>query len=359
MTTPSPFSGTPSAPSRFVARTPTDLVALVPLVLGFHPADSVVLLTFGPPGRSFHARVDLPVGLSDQRDVVAMLVGAVRANGVDRTAVLLYTEDVGAAEAIGTRLLDALLDADAEVIEVMRVEDGRWFVVPEDGTGGTPFDLDSHPFTAQGVFGGQVVHRDRAAVADSLVALDEEDAREVEQSVARARALVVGVAGGTGATGLVSQARWVQRVLRRHVGHAPLDAEDAGRLLVLASLVPTRDVAWAEISRESASAHVELWRDLVRRAPADLLPGAASLLAFAAWQHGDGALAWCALDRALEADPDYSMAHCIAELLTRAVPPSVWEGMGEEDLPVFWEEASGGLGFPHGQGRRPPGVHPG
>ena len=108
---------------------------------------------------------------------------------------------------------------------------------------------------------------------------------------------------------------------------------------MLASLVPTRDVAWAEITRASSGHHVELWRGLVRRAPRDLLPGACSLLAFAAWQHGDGALAWCAIDRCLDVDPDYSMAHCVAQILTGAVPPSVWEPIPEDELPVFADPA--------------------
>ena len=104
---------------------------------------------------------------------------------------------------------------------------------------------------------------------------------------------------------------------------------------MLTSLVPTRDVAWAEITRETSEPHVDLWRELVRRSPRDLLPGASSLLAFAAWQHGDGALAWCAIDRCLEVDPDYSMAHCVAEVLTRACRRRVWEQIREDELPVF------------------------
>jgi hypothetical protein len=56
----------PIRPSTFVARSPTDLVAIVPVVLGFHPRDSVVLLTFGTPGAAFHARVDLPLGMAEQ-----------------------------------------------------------------------------------------------------------------------------------------------------------------------------------------------------------------------------------------------------------------------------------------------------
>ena len=329
----------PSAgPSTFVARSPADLIAVVPTVLGFHPQDSVVLLTFGPPGGSFHARVDLPVEADEQEAVVDVLIDAVRANRVRRAAVLLYTEDVGAADAQARALVDRLLDEDVEVIDALRVDDGRWFPVPEHGDPGTAYELETHPFTAQRVFEGQVVHRDRAELADSLVGTDEDDSVAVALAATRfADLLAAAHEGPEGTHGFLrTEARWLQRRTRtRRHDPRPLDPQDAGRLLVLTSVELTRDVAWAEISRASSGTHVELWRELVRRSPRDLLPGAAALLAFAAWQHGDGALAWCALDRCLEVDPDYSMAHCVAQVLTRAVPPTAWEPMREDDLALF------------------------
>ena len=112
-------------------------------------------------------------------------------------------------------------------------------------------------------------------------------------------------------------------------------SREAARLLLLVALVDLRDVAWAEMSRADADRHVDLWRDLLRRCPRDLVPAAASLLAFAAWLDGHGALAWCALDRCLDVDPEYSMAACIGPLLEAAVPPSVWTPLSEADLPVF------------------------
>ncbi len=324
--------------STFVARTPTDLIAIVPAVLGFHPQDSVVLLTFGPPGGAFHARVDLPLAAAEQEAVVGVLVDAVAANQVRRAAVLLYTHDVEAAHAQSMLLVGRLLDLDVDVIEVLRVDDGRWHPVPEDGSPGTAYELETHPFTAQRVFEGQVVHRDREELADSLVGTDDDDAVEVALAATRYADLVASsLEAGDPAGGFMrTEARWLQRRVRARVEQrGQLDPADAGRLLVLTSLMPTRDVAWAEITRETSEPHVDLWRELVRRSPRDLLPGASSLLAFAAWQHGDGALAWCAIDRCLEVDPDYSMAHCVAEVLTRAVPPSVWEHIREDELPVF------------------------
>ena len=60
----------------------------------------------------------------------------------------------------------------------------------------------------------------------------------------------------------------------------------------------------------------------MRRADGPWLPAPASLLAFTAWQSGDGTLANIALDRALAADPDYSMARLLRDILAAGVPPS-------------------------------------
>lgn len=324
--------------SSFVARTPTDLIAVVPAVLGFHPQDSVVLLTFGPPGGSFHARVDLPVEREHQDAVADVLIDAVRRNGVRRAAVLLYTDDVELAFTQGDLLAERLVELEVDVIDVLRVDDGHWHAVPEDGSPGTAYELETHPFTAQRVFQGQVVHRDREELVDSLVGTDEEDAVAVALAATRFADLVVTSEESTDPAHdfLRSEAGWVQRRVRAHRDDLQrLTARDAGRLLVLASIGGTRDVAWAEITRKTSLAHVELWRDLVRRAPQELLPGVSSLLAFAAWQHGDGALAWCAIDRCLEVDPDHVLAHCVADLLTRAVPPNTWQRIAQEDLAVF------------------------
>jgi hypothetical protein len=327
-------SRTSAHASTYLARSSTDLVAIVPVVLGFHPRDSVVVLTFGGRDAAFHARVDLPVAVAEQEEVADLLVGAVSANRVQRVAVLLYTDDVEVAHSQARVLLGRLLDRHVEVIEVLRVDDGRWHVVPEDGSPGTAYDLDEHPFTAQGVYDGHVVHRDRAELADTLVGTDDEDAVEVALAATRFADLV----SSTRESGMLrTEARWLQRFIRAQAT-GPVAPVDAGRLLVLASIIETRDVAWAEITRLSSGDHVELWRGLVRRAPRHLLPGASALLAFAAWQHGDGALAWCAIDRCLEVDPDYSMAHCVAQILTGAVPPNVWEPIPEEELPVFADE---------------------
>ena len=61
---------------------------------------------------------------------------------------------------------------------------------------------------------------------------------------------------------------------------------------------------------------------MVRHVQPGYIAAPASLLAFTAWQTGDGALANIALDRALADQPDYSMALLLRDILDAGTPPS-------------------------------------
>ena len=81
-----------STPTTFTARSPEDLLALAPVVLGFFPHDSVVMLTFGAAS-PFHARVDLPTGAGGVAEVVDSLVDPAIRHGVRRVVLLVYGVD--------------------------------------------------------------------------------------------------------------------------------------------------------------------------------------------------------------------------------------------------------------------------
>jgi len=318
----------------FIAREPVDLIAVAPFLLGFHPHDSVVLLTLGA-AETFHARVDLPLDPDEQAAVVDMLAEVLSRHGVRRVALLLYTEEAWVAATFHDAAVARLLADGVELIAVLRVGCDRFHDAGDVDDPGTPYDVRTHRFTAEQVLEGTVVHHDRDELAATLEPVDPADARAVAEEAERVAAELSGAPGGA-RIDLAPHARWVQEVIRRHVRTgSPLAVPDAARLVLLVGLIEVRDVAWAEMSRPTAPAHVELWRDLVRRCPRDLLPATASLLAFAAWLSGHGALAWCAIDRCTAVDPDYSMADCVGDLLEGAVPPSVWTPIRECDLPVF------------------------
>ena len=130
------------------------------------------------------------------------------------------------------------------------------------------------------------------------------------------------------------EAAWADDLVRRHTGAGavagdrPSDDEVA-RLLRGLLDVPVRDAAASSLSRSTAPGHVAFWTDVVRRTPAPMLAAPAALLALAAWHSGDGALAWCALDRCAEADEHYPLAALITRALEHAVPPPGWDDADE------------------------------
>lgn len=321
-------------PRTLRARTPADLLAVVPCLLGFHPEDSVVLLSTGS-GRQVHARIDLPGDELQMADLVQSLLVAVRRARVRQVALVVYTDD----HFLALDTVDCLAGAFAgaagvDVVVSLRADGERWYSL--DGCGaaccpvqGTPYDVSAHEFTAQSVLDGQVTYRSRQELADSLVGNDPDETEQVEQAADL-------VAPGETRQHLVTEGLWVRSRVRRFVETGePLDVDEAGRMLVALRSVEVRDVAWAEMSRADARTHLELWRDLVRRTPLHLAAAPAALLAFAAWLAGDGALAWCAVERCQEAEPDYSLAALLTQALTAAVDPATWTPLLAEDLTLF------------------------
>lgn len=311
----------PTPPRTLRARTPEDLLAMAPLLLGFFPADSVVLLTFGAD-RPFHARVDLPDDPDDLPAMTDTLVGPALRHGVEGAVVLVYTRVPERAEAALDHLCEAFEEIDVTVLEALRADGERWFgLLPARGgpdVAGTPYDVSSHPFTAQAVMDGHLTHHSREELAGTLVELDPERRRPVAEAAARLEPPSPRQRRAEGG--------WLASAVRRHVEHDSVpDAEETARMLVAVADAEVRDEAWLPMTRADADRHVRLWTAVVRNAPGHLVPGAAAVLGFAAWLAGRGALAWCALDRCLEVAPRHSLGTLVAGMLADAVPPQVWE----------------------------------
>ena len=101
------------------------------------------------------------------------------------------------------------------------------------------------------------------------------------------------------------------------------DDEVAWLTVLMSAHLPLRDLAWEQTGDEEW--HVALWTDVLQRVEPDLAAGPASLLAFAAWRCGNGALAGVAVERALAIEPAYSMARLMEEVLDQCLAPNVWD----------------------------------
>ncbi|HEY6739185.1 MAG TPA: DUF4192 domain-containing protein [Actinopolymorphaceae bacterium] len=344
----------PPADSRALRLTsPDDVLARVPFLLGFHPRDSLVLLGFDRPGRHrvlrLTTRFDLPpddLGPERLRAYGEHVAQALARNGVQVVYVIAYTSD----RARACRTVAAVgpsLDAQGiEVDDVLSADGSRWWhercagdcACPAEGT---PYDLATHPVTAAAIFDGEIALADEEELRRSLEPIlgltrigMEAATVEVYDEIAR-RFGVHARPGGSGAPAgveLVDTGGFVAAGLRyvtdiatgwlaspRRLG----DHEVAWTGCYLRHLT-VRDEAWALMDRSSAPRFVEFWRDIARRAVPPYHVAPMTLLAFAAWLAGNGALAVRAVDRALDGDHEYGLARLLEELLAAGIPGSEW-----------------------------------
>jgi hypothetical protein len=197
---------------------------------------------------------------------------------------------------------------------------------------GTPFDVTGHPAArALRAAGGEVLGS-RDDLAATVAAAGGQRGRAMRRSTRQALANIAQCAARMSRagvpvpphrlTGVLGQLA-VREAIRRYRAGEPVDPEDAAWLTVALRQLRVRDDAWARMDTEHRDAHQRLWTDLTRLARPGYVAAPASLLAFVAWQSGDGALANVALDRALADNPHYSMALLLRDALDAGAPPAL------------------------------------
>jgi hypothetical protein len=297
-----------------VIRSPEDAIAAVPYLLGFHPSRSLVVIGFEGRDRGTCAvRLDLPAAEAAGR-VAALLA----TNGFTRSLVLGYGPAAEVDRSAGP-VREALASAGVPAAEAIRVADGRWWSLtchdaccpPE----GTPYDISASVLAAQATYAGHVALADRAALVRSVQPLEGPARTAMREATARAEKRHL-------ARTPDEDLPYLLHVLAHaRTGIVPTDDEVA-RLGFLLTDLRLRDEAWIRIDEDAPAADIAFWRDILRRVEEPCAPAPASLLAFAAYSAGDGGLANVALERALEADPAYSMAAILRDVINAGIPPS-------------------------------------
>ena len=338
-----------SEPTVLKARAPEDILAVIPYRLGFHPQQSLVVLTLDGPRRrfGFTARLDLPP-LAQVPDVARYVLGVLEQHGADEVLLVAYADDDAVAEPLVRTLQQWLDRAGIDLLDAFRSDGTRWFCYTCDQSccpdEGRPYDVSHHPLAAELVLMGQDALPDRDTLRRHVAPVAGERRTAMQQAFTRAQAFLIKAfatdALGTRGVGPQEQLRARMRWVRRFVGAwlaepRPLTDDEAARLAFCFASIPARDVAWSMMSRSAASRHLQLWEQVLTRVVPPYEPAVACLTAFAAWLDGHGALAWCAVERALDADPAYSWAGLIVESLERAVSPSVWQPVSFEDIERF------------------------
>jgi hypothetical protein len=323
------------------AGSPAALLAIVPHLLGFVPEASLVVIGTAPPRDRI--KVTLRYDLPDPPEEALAADIAAHAAGVIGSQQMTAAVAVGyGPEPLVTPLADALRDAFSQVgtdlREFLRVQEGRyWSYLCSNERccppAGVPFDPSSHPASAAFAAGRATVLADRAAVAARIAPLGGSTEESMRQATRRAERHVAQLLGKVRKSARIGAARHMiaaeglAAVGRMIAGYRRGDATatdyEVAWVTVALRDLRVRDDAWARMDPAHRDAHRRLWTDVVRRAQPGHVAAPASLLAFVAWQCGDGALANVALDRALADDPSYSMATLLRQVISAGAPPSL------------------------------------
>lgn len=307
--------------------TPEDLIAVIPTLLGFHPHDSVVVVAKG--GRDFQCRVDLPRPGDPQdcvQQVVAALVQPMRRQRTASVVLAYYCEEHARARRMHRALARALEREGVRVLEALQVAAGRYCShLPQGRPQWVDHDCSLHPLALEAVVDGRQVAGDRAGLVAELAT----DA-EAETTMAGLLPLVADTDARTGDG--PDEVAWSRATVTSLVdsGERP-DAETTARLLSGLRWGTVRNAHWVGRPRADADVHAWFWAGLVPAAPPAWLPWVAGLTAMLRWRSGDGARAWCAVERTLEADPDNELADLMERLLIGAVAPA--------ELDEWWDTA--------------------
>lgn len=311
-----------------------DLVVAVPYLLGFRPAESLVLVALERNRVIVSARVDLADLLDGSATAQPLdeAVSAAARSGADSAVALVFSDEaVRIDDMPHRRVVDAVgfraAAAGLLLLDVLVVRRGRWwsFVCIDGGCAqcsddGQAVDEYASPVAAAATFRGLVALPSREAVADLLRPAEDRD---------RLEPLIAAHENGVVQAVVEGQARRQERAATRALFAAAREADRAepdlsderiARFGVALTVTAVRDGVWLAIDAGRLEGH-DFWRHLARRLPPPYDAAPLFLTGWSAWRNGDGVLAGIAAERALESDPTYHAADMLLAALAHGVNP--------------------------------------
>jgi hypothetical protein len=310
---------------------PHDLLAAIPFLIGYHPHNSLVMVSLKDDAVGMAMRIDLPSEIA--REGYDLLVSHLVREEAEAALIVAYAEESSAdPENVLINISAALVRAGIDIKESLIVRNNRFrSMLCSDLTccppeGSQVPDLDSSRIAAEHVIAGHPMPFENvdglvqsiAAVRTSFetgwqdevqefwVSSDTEEIRDLQRDGATA---IIDLAGE------YRQSRGAE------------DRELVARVIGRMSDIQVRDFALGSHSEETADFYWAMWRDLLRIAPRGFVAPIACLFAAMAYERGEGALAHKALDRALHDDDQYSLALLLRRVFTAGWPPHSFTAM--------------------------------
>lgn len=318
---------------------PDSIVASLPFIIGFSPADSLVVMWLDAGSVRLTMRLDLPPDGASHEPWIDAVMAHQRAHDEVIICVLPAAHQVERDESGRLRgqslvasLLEILRGTECGVRDALLVVDNRWWsylcrepeCCPAAGTEVDPAIADA--VAARFALAGVARLPDRAAVL-ALCAANPERQAEMLPLVRRARIAEAADPARhpddwrDGAIDLVRAALLTP---------TPTDPHRDAEVLVWLCDTRVRDtVLWEVAHSVDHDPHRAFDRaaGLLRCAPAGVVAPIGTVTALLAWLNGDGVRAVAALERVREEDPEYALAQLLGRSIAAGLSPKGWREM--------------------------------
>jgi hypothetical protein len=311
-----------------------DLITAIPFLIGFHPTNSIVLISVKDGAIGLAMRIDLPEHLvSKQIDLLAHHFLRDQSEAALLVAYMPENRDDG--DSILISLGAGLIRNGVDIQESIVVQSNRYrSIICRDQSCCPPIgkempEINASEIAAEHVIAGipmpfenisqliETLSPDPASLAlswaseVSTFAIDDDD-------------LDVGALRRDGVETmdlLLDDFRMGYGVTNR-----TLVARMIGRM----SDLQVRDYAMGVHSEDTYDIYFTMWREVLRLAPIGFVAPIACIVAAMAYEGGDGALAQKALDRALDDDEHYPLAALLRRVFNAGWPPESFAAMRAE-----------------------------
>ncbi len=311
-----------------------DLITAVPFLLGFHPTNSIVLISVKEDSIGVAMRIDVPQVIDS--DAIDLLAHHIIRDNADAALLVAY---IGDDQEDGDSLLISigagLIRNGITIQESIVVQRGRYrSIICRDleccPASGIPVPaIENSKIAAEHVVAGiPMPYSNISELIDSLaadpesldlswsdlvaqfyIAEDSEEVSELRRDGVETMDL------------LVDEFR-----MGRGISERTMVARMIGRI----SDVQVRDYALGVHSEDTYDLFFTMWRELLRLAPRGFVAPIACIVAAMAYENGDGALAQRALDRAFEDDAKYPLAALLRRVFSAGWPPESFAQMRAE-----------------------------
>jgi hypothetical protein len=305
----------------------------VPYLLGFHPAQSVVLVGLSGARLVVTARLDL---MEANSGAIQYTLEALARGGSTSVVAVIYDDAAAAREDVtelpwhdlAWEIEDDAQSLGCEMNDAVLVCDGRYWSLTCENPDCCPREgrelvSATSAFTAAATFTGMVALPDRAALEALLDPLPDEERSGLTDAIGRAeRGALRETIGGLGARYERSAKRALFSAARDSAAPkwAGVSDAEAARFGAALRVTPIRDAVWMAIDDGRLDGR-PLWRALACRLPGPYDAAPLFLYGWTSWRHGDGALARIAAARAVRSDADYTAADLLVAALDQVVDP--------------------------------------